>query len=88
MADVMEQPTVVVNNPLRKLGWVPLTVCLETALQHFSGQDLLHLTPGSVVRGSIPTGAQIPVLVNGKLMAWAKLDVVDGHLAARITELL
>ena len=88
MTDVMEQPTVTANSPLRKLGWVPLTVCLETALEHFSGQDLLHLALGSVVRGSIPAGAQIPMLVNGKLMAWAKLDVVDGRLAARITELL
>ncbi|MBI3476225.1 MAG: FliM/FliN family flagellar motor switch protein [Acidobacteria bacterium] len=88
MAEVIEQPTVTVNNPLKKLGWIPLTVCLETVLERFSVQELLHLAPGSIVQGTIPAGAQIPVLVNGKLMAWAKLDVVGDHLAARITELL
>ena len=87
-----QQPAIVateiVSHPLRVLGWVSLVVSLETSLRHFTVRDLSCLAPGTIVRAAIAPNAAIPLHVNGKLIAWAKLDVVGDRLAARITELI
>lgn len=92
MNPVEQQPAAVtteaVAHPLRVLGWVPLIVSLETSLRHFTVRDLSCLAPGTIVRATIAPNAAIPLQVNGKLIAWAKLDVVGDRLAARITELI
>jgi flagellar motor switch/type III secretory pathway protein FliN len=89
---VEDQPaattTATATDPLRALGWMPLTLSLETSLSQFTVQDLLHLGPGTIVQSVITATEQIPVRANGKLIAWAKLDVVGDRLAARITELV
>jgi flagellar motor switch/type III secretory pathway protein FliN len=80
--------TATAADPLRTLSWMPLTLSLETSLSHFTVQDLMRLGLGTVVQGVIAATEQIPVRANGKLIAWAKLDVVGNRLAARITELV
>jgi flagellar motor switch/type III secretory pathway protein FliN len=76
------------TDPLRILGWMPLSLSLETSLSQFTVRDLMHLRIGTIVQGIVPATEQIPVRANGKLIAWAKLDVVGDRLAARITELV
>ncbi|HUM04061.1 MAG TPA: FliM/FliN family flagellar motor C-terminal domain-containing protein [Terriglobales bacterium] len=80
-------PTLNEPSPLVELAWVPLTVSLEAELENFAVRDLVACRPGIVVRSGIPQTATIPLLVNGKLMAWGKLEVIGDHLAARIVEL-
>ena len=72
---------------LRPLAWVPLTVSLEASLEGFAVGDLFSFRPGVVVRTTTPQSGTMPVLVNGKLMAWGKLEVIGDRLAARIMEL-
>ena len=75
------------NHPLAQLGWVPLELTLETPLQSFTVQDLLFMQAGTVVRTALSQTSEVPFRVNGQLIGWAKLEVANGHLAARITEL-
>jgi flagellar motor switch/type III secretory pathway protein FliN len=75
------------NDLVRVLAWVPLTVSLETRLEQFTVRDLLSLKVGSIVKTAIPQADYVPLLANGKLIAWARLEVAGERLAARITEL-
>jgi flagellar motor switch/type III secretory pathway protein FliN len=72
---------------VREFAWLPLELALETPLSDFAVRDLLFLRDGTVVRSAVALAGDIPLLVNGKLIAWAKLEVSKHHLAARITEL-
>ena len=70
-----------------EFGWLPLGIVLETPLPDFTVRDLLSLSRGTVLRSAVALAGHFPLLANGKLMAWAKLEVSNQHLAARITEL-
>lgn len=77
----------IVSDPIQALAWVPLDVALETSLSEFSVRDLRDLQKGSIVRSISPQGAEISLLVNGRFIARAKLEVVNDRWAARLTEL-
>ena len=50
-------------------------------------RDLLGLSPGFLVRTMTPVSADVPLEVNGRLIAWCEFEVVRDRLAVRITEL-
>jgi flagellar motor switch/type III secretory pathway protein FliN len=78
---------VTTSDPIQALAWVPLDVALETLLSDFTVRDLRDLRQGSIVRSVSAQGAEISLLVNGRFIARAKLEVVSDHWAARLTEL-
>jgi len=49
---------------------------------------LLKLKPGSLVHTSCHQSSDLPLNVNGVLMAWTEFEVVGERLAARITDLV
>jgi flagellar motor switch/type III secretory pathway protein FliN len=75
------------SDPIQALAWVPLEVALETSLSNFTVRDLRDLHKGSVVRAVSAQAAEMSLQVNGQFIAWAKLEVVGDHWAARLTEL-
>jgi flagellar motor switch/type III secretory pathway protein FliN len=74
-------------DPIQALAWIPLDVTLETSLSNFSVRSLRDLQVGSIVRTVSPQAAEMSLQVNGQFIAWAKLEVISDHWAARITEL-
>jgi len=89
-APVVEIPKAA--HPARKsvvdeLPWLPMTLTVEIPVPNFTVGDLVGLQPGSIVRTLFQSTSDVPVRVNGKLIAWAKFEIVGDHLASRITEL-
>jgi len=70
------------------LPWLPCTLALEVPVVDFTVGYLLKLRPGSLVQTSCHQSADIPLQVNGVLMAWTEFEVVGERLAARITDLV
>ncbi len=70
------------------LPWLPCTVALAVPTVGFTVRSLLELTAGSLVETACHQSTDIPLQVNGVLMAWAEFEVVGDRLAARITDLV
>lgn len=61
-------------------------LALELPIPRFTIADLLRLEPQVVLETDWTQGEDVPVKVNGELVAWAEFEVVDGRLAMRVTE--
>ena len=75
------------KNVVDELPWLPMTLTVEIPVPNFTVGDLVGLKPGSVIRTLFQSTSDVPVRVNGKLIAWAKFEVAGDRLASRITEL-
>ena len=75
------------KNLVDELPWLPLTLTVEIPVPDFTLQDLMNLRTGSIVKTLHQSSSDVPLRVNGKLIAWAKFEVDGDRLASRITEL-
>ncbi len=75
------------RKPVEVLPWLPCTLALEVAVVRFTVRMLLELAPGTVLETSCHQSMDIPLRVNGLLLAWSEFEVVGERLAARITDL-
>ncbi len=75
-------------NPADVLPWLPCTLALEVSVVGFTVGSLLKLMQGALVRTSCHQSSDIPLQVNGVLMAWTEFEVIGDRLAARITDLV
>ena len=50
-------------------------------------RDLLGLAPGFLVLTTAPVSADVPLHVNGQVIAWCEFEVVRERLGVRLTEL-
>ncbi len=76
------------RSPRKLVPWLPCTLTLEVPVVGFTVGSLLSLTEGSLVQTACSQSSDIPLHVNGVLMAWTEFEVVGERLAARITELV
>jgi flagellar motor switch/type III secretory pathway protein FliN len=76
------------RSPKKMLPWLPCTLALEVPVVGFTVGSLLSLAVGSLVQTACSQSSDIPLEVNGVLMAWTEFEVVGERLAARITELV
>lgn len=67
---------------------VQMDVTVELGRTSMTVQDLLSLTPGSVVELDRAAGSPADILVNGQLIARGEVVVVDEDYAIRITEIV
>jgi flagellar motor switch/type III secretory pathway protein FliN len=72
---------------LKNFGWLPCQLSLEIPVVAFTVGDLLRLGKDSIVETACPSANDIPLRVNGELVAWAEFEVTGSRLAVRITEL-
>jgi flagellar motor switch/type III secretory pathway protein FliN len=75
-------------DPADVLPWLPCTLALEVSVVGFTVGSLLKLAQGGLVRTSCHQSSDIPLHVNGLLMAWTEFEVIGDRLAARITDLV
>ncbi|MBZ5706037.1 MAG: FliM/FliN family flagellar motor switch protein [Acidobacteriia bacterium] len=70
----------------RQVQDLPCELTLDLPLPGFKVRDLLRLDAGSVLDSGWKVGADLPLRVNGTLIAWSEFEVVAERLAARVTE--
>ena len=74
-------------DPAEALPWLPCTVTLELPLVGFTIGDLSKLAIGTVVTTACPRNSDMPLYVNGQLIGWTELEVIEDRLAVRIMEI-
>ena len=60
---------------------------LEIPVPGFTIAALLRLSANDVVNTHWLQGSDVPLQVNGKLIGWTEFEVIDNHLAARLTQI-
>jgi flagellar motor switch/type III secretory pathway protein FliN len=66
---------------------LPCQLSVDVPLPDFKVRDFLGVRIGSVIRTNWSLGRDVPLRVNGTLIAWAELEGTSTHLAVRMTEL-
>lgn len=66
--------------------WLPVRFSIDLMVPRFTVGDLLRLEAGSIVDSYWELGRDIPLQVNGQLIAWGEFEVVENQLAVRLTE--
>lgn len=67
---------------------VPLDVTVELGRSRMTIQDLLALTPGSVVELDKVAGEPLDIVVNDRLIARGEAVVVNDKFGIRITDII
>lgn len=73
-------------------GWqraksLPCQISVAVEVSGFGLRDLMQLKPGSIVSSQTSSSANLPVRVNGELMAWGDFEVRGSRVSVRLTEL-
>jgi flagellar motor switch/type III secretory pathway protein FliN len=71
----------------KEAALLPCRLSVDIPLREFTVRDLLQLESGSVVESKNVNGADVPVIVNQRLIGWAEFEVMGQRLALRVTEL-
>ena len=80
------------GNPEEEKRWqpvmaLPCELTVELELPGFLVSDLLKMGAGSVLGSQWPVRRDVPLRVNGNVIAWSEFEVVGETLAVRLTEL-
>ena len=67
---------------------VPLDLSVELGRARMSIQDLLNLSPGSVIELDKIAGEPLDFMVNGRLVARGEAVVVNDKFGVRITDIV
>jgi len=86
-AAAQPQPEVAVPDPWTRVEALPCTLSVEIAVPRFTVGDLVRLATGRLVDTRWTVGADVPLLINGQLIAWSEFEIVNNHVAVRLTEL-
>jgi flagellar motor switch/type III secretory pathway protein FliN len=70
-----------------RMADLPCDVAISLPAPGLRVRDLLGLAPGFLVRTTAPVSADVPLWVNGRLIAWCEFEVVHDRLGVRVTEL-
>lgn len=85
----LEPPVKSMDNldPLAAVLLVPTTLSVEVQIGKLNVRELFRLEKGSVVASVQAAGANVPLYVGKKLIAWGEFQVVGENLALRVAEL-
>lgn len=62
-------------------------ISIGVGVSGFGLKELLQLKPESIVRSQTSATANLPVRVNGELIAWSDFEVRGSKVCIRLTEL-
>ncbi len=66
---------------------LPCLLSVEVPVPAFTVSDLVHLASGTIIATRWTVGQDVPLNVNGELVAWSEFEIVQDRLAVRLTEL-
>lgn len=69
------------------MACLPCTVSIELAVPGFTLKDLLSLGRGAVLRSNLPTSSNVPMRINGELIAWCEFEAMGNRLSIRLADL-
>lgn len=75
------------DNKWQRVLDLPCRLTIELPLPGFTVGDLVRMQAEAVMDSRWPAGEDVPVRVNGQLIAWSEFEVVGNRLAVRVTEL-
>lgn len=70
------------------LARLPLKMIVSVPIGNFKVRDLLVLEPGQMIRSSWKTSDDVPATIAAVMLAVCEFEVVDQHLAVRLTRLV
>ena len=76
-----------VADPWQRLEHLPCVLTIEVPVPSFRVADLVQLAPGRVLPTRVTAGQDLPLRINGELIAWVEFEAVRDRLAVRVTEL-
>ena len=74
-------------DPWTRVEGLPCLISVEIPVPGFTVADLVRLTPGRLVNTAWTVGEDVPLRINGALIAWSEFEIVGNHVAVRLTEL-
>ncbi len=66
---------------------LPCQLSIDIPVPGFTVAALLGLAPNDVISTHWLQGSDVPLHANGKLVGWTEFEVIDDHLAARLTQI-
>jgi len=75
------------QDALARFDWLPCRLTLQIPVSDFTLGDLLRMQTGTVVGTAVRGTEELPLSVNGQLIAWIQFEMIGERLAARITEM-
>jgi flagellar motor switch protein FliN len=66
---------------------LPCLLTIEISVPGFTVADLVQLARGRIIATRWTVGQDVPLRINGELIAWSEFEVVQNRLAVRLTEL-
>jgi flagellar motor switch/type III secretory pathway protein FliN len=81
------KPETPAADPWARIEGLPCLLSIEVPVPNFKVGDLVRLAPGRVVDAYWTVGEDVPLCINGELVAWSEFEVLNEHLAVRLTEL-
>jgi flagellar motor switch/type III secretory pathway protein FliN len=67
---------------------LPCRLTVDVPLPGFTVADALRLQRSSVINSQWRVGSDVPLRLNGELIARGEFEVVGNHLAVRLTEIV
>jgi flagellar motor switch protein FliN/FliY len=74
-------------DPWTRVEGLPCLLTVEIPVPGFKVADLVHLAAGRIIATRWTVGLNVPLRVNGELIAWSEFEIVQNRLAVRLTEL-
>jgi flagellar motor switch/type III secretory pathway protein FliN len=74
------------GDPWEPVLHVQADLTLELNVPNLRVADLLKLGSGAVLNTGWKSNQDLPLRVNGKLLAWVEFDAADENMAVRLTE--
>jgi flagellar motor switch/type III secretory pathway protein FliN len=82
------EPVLPANDLCPEVLELPSHLRVELEIPGFKVHDLLALDLNALVDTCRKEGSHVPVSINGEMIAWAEIDVIEDHLAVRLTEIV
>jgi len=86
-AAAQAKPEVPAADPWTRVEALPCLLAIEIPVPNFTVSDLVTLAPGRLVDTVWTVGEDVPLRINGALIAWSEFEIQNNHVAVRLTEL-
>jgi flagellar motor switch protein FliN len=74
-------------DPWSRLETLPCLLTIEILVPGFTVGDLVHLYCGRTISTGWTVGQDVPLRINGELIAWSEFEILKNRMAVRLTEL-
>ena len=81
------KPEPAVPDSWARVEALPCLLSIAIPVPGFTVADFVSLVPGRLIDTRWTVGVDVPLRINGELVAWSEFEIVNNHIAVRLTEL-